>query len=101
VAPAGLGLLVEGLGGSTVLLGGYPALLGRRQPRELLRAAAEHLTPRGNASPSTRPVSRRSLPVNGRDLDLHPDGRRLAVACADSVLRVYDLGPKPAAPAKK
>jgi hypothetical protein len=29
VAPAGLGLLVEGFGGSTVLLGGYPALLGR------------------------------------------------------------------------
>jgi WD40 repeat protein len=34
------------------------------------------------------------LPTNARDLDLHPDGRRLAVACADGALRVYDMGPK-------
>ncbi len=34
------------------------------------------------------------LPANGRDLDLHPDGRRLAVACADGAVRVYDIGPK-------
>jgi hypothetical protein len=34
------------------------------------------------------------FPINGRDLDLHPDGRRLAVACADGAVRVYDLGPK-------
>ncbi len=42
------------------------------------------------------------FPINGRDLDLHPDGRRLAVACADGAVRVHDLGPKkePAPPAK-
>jgi WD40 repeat protein len=34
------------------------------------------------------------LPTNARDLDLHPDGRRLAVAGADGAARVYDLGPK-------
>ena len=33
------------------------------------------------------------LPTNARDLDLHPDGRRLAVAGADGVLRVYDMTP--------
>jgi WD40 repeat protein len=42
------------------------------------------------------------FPINGRDLALHPDGRRLAVACADGAVRVYDMGPKkePAPPAK-
>jgi WD40 repeat protein len=35
-------------------------------------------------------------PTNGRDLDLHPDGKRLAVAFADGAVRVYDLGPKKA-----
>jgi hypothetical protein len=34
------------------------------------------------------------LPNNARDLDLHPDGRRLALAFADGALRVYDAGPK-------
>jgi WD40 repeat protein len=34
------------------------------------------------------------LPQNARDLDLHPDGRRLVIACADGAVRVYDLGPK-------
>jgi WD40 repeat protein len=34
------------------------------------------------------------LPTNGRDLDLHPDGKRLAAACADGAVRVYDLSPK-------
>jgi WD40 repeat protein len=34
------------------------------------------------------------LAANARDLDLHPDGRRLAVACADGAVRVYDMGPK-------
>jgi WD40 repeat protein len=34
------------------------------------------------------------LPTNARDLDLHPDGRRLAVALADGAVRVYDAGPK-------
>jgi WD40 repeat protein len=34
------------------------------------------------------------LPANGRDFDLHPDGKRIAVACADGAVRIYDLGPK-------
>jgi WD40 repeat protein len=34
------------------------------------------------------------LPTNARDLDLHPDGRRLAVAFADGAVRIYDAGPK-------
>ena len=33
-------------------------------------------------------------PVNGRDLDLHPDGKRLAVACADGAVRIFDMTPK-------
>jgi DNA mismatch repair protein MutL len=42
-ALAELGLGVEDFGGGTVLLTGYPVLLGRRSPRELLRAVVEHL----------------------------------------------------------
>ncbi len=34
------------------------------------------------------------LPNNARDLALHPDGRRLAVAFLDNVLRVYHTGVK-------
>jgi WD40 repeat protein len=34
------------------------------------------------------------LPNNARDLNLHPDSRRLAVAFADGAIRVYDMGPK-------
>ena len=34
------------------------------------------------------------LPNNARDLDLHPDGRRLAVAFFDGPVRIYDAGPK-------
>jgi hypothetical protein len=34
------------------------------------------------------------LPMNARDLDLHPDGRLLAIAFADGALRVYEMGPK-------
>jgi len=37
------------------------------------------------------------LPAVARDLDLHPDGKRVAVAQFDGVLRVYDISPKPAA----
>ncbi len=40
---AELGLGVEDFGGGTVLLTGYPVLLGRRSPRELLRAVVDHL----------------------------------------------------------
>jgi DNA mismatch repair protein MutL len=48
-ALAGLGLAVEDFGEGTVLLTGYPALLARRPPREVLRAVAEHLAGRGRA----------------------------------------------------
>ena len=36
------------------------------------------------------------LPNNARDLDLHPDGKRLAVAFADGAVRIFDMTPKPA-----
>lgn len=36
------------------------------------------------------------LPNTGRDLDLHPDGLRLAVAHHDGKLRIYAMQPKPA-----
>jgi WD40 repeat protein len=31
------------------------------------------------------------LPTNARDLGMHPDGKRLAVACFDGAVRVYEL----------
>jgi hypothetical protein len=34
------------------------------------------------------------LPNNARDLDLHPDGRRLAVAFADGAVRLYAMEAK-------
>jgi WD40 repeat protein len=34
------------------------------------------------------------LPNNARDLDLHPDHRRLAIPFFDGALRIYDMGPK-------
>jgi WD40 repeat protein len=34
-----------------------------------------------------------ALPTNARDLHLHPDGRRLAVAFFDGAVRVYDMAP--------
>ncbi len=37
------------------------------------------------------------LPNQARDLDLHPDGLRLAVAHFDGAVRIYDMSPKPAA----
>lgn len=37
-----------------------------------------------------------TLPNNARDLDLHPDKRRIAVPFFDGFLRVYDLGPRKA-----
>jgi DNA mismatch repair protein MutL len=42
-ALAELGLDVEDLGGGTVLLSSYPALLGRRPPAEVLRAVVDDL----------------------------------------------------------
>ncbi len=35
-----------------------------------------------------------TLPNNARDLALHPDGRRLAIPCADGLIRLYDLAEK-------
>jgi hypothetical protein len=32
-----------------------------------------------------------TVPANARDLHLHPDGRRLAVACFDGAVRVYEF----------
>jgi len=34
------------------------------------------------------------LPASGRDLDLHPDGRQLAIACADSHMRIFLIDKK-------
>jgi WD40 repeat protein len=34
-----------------------------------------------------------NLPNNARDLHLHPDGRRLAIAYFDGVVRIYDMMP--------
>ena len=34
------------------------------------------------------------LPNNARDLDIHPDGQRLAVPFFDGVARLYDMSPK-------
>jgi WD40 repeat protein len=34
-----------------------------------------------------------ALPTNARDLDLHSDGRRLAVAFFDGAVRIYDMAP--------
>src|SRR3569623_930095 len=38
-----LGLEIDDFGGGTVLLGGYPHLLGKKPPCEILRAVAEQL----------------------------------------------------------
>ncbi len=35
-----------------------------------------------------------ALPVVARDLDIHADGRRLALACFDGSTRIYDMGSK-------
>jgi DNA mismatch repair protein MutL len=43
-ALADLGLLVEDFGGGTLLLHGYPAILGRRVPQDILKAVVDHLT---------------------------------------------------------
>jgi DNA mismatch repair protein MutL len=42
-ALAQLGLLVEDFGSGTVLLAGYPALLGKRSPREVFQAVVDQL----------------------------------------------------------
>lgn len=41
------------------------------------------------------------LPTVPYDLSFHPDGLRLAMACFDNTIKIYDFGPKPPdAPAK-
>src|SRR5207237_2767609 len=45
---------------------------------------------RPNQERSFHPVN---LPNNARDLHLHPDGRRLAIAFFDGVARIYDMMP--------
>jgi DNA mismatch repair protein MutL len=42
-ALAELGLGIEDFGGGTVLLTSYPAILGRRSPRDVLKAVVDHL----------------------------------------------------------
>jgi len=42
-ALAELGLEVEGFGGGTLILSSYPALLGRRSPKEMLRAVVDYV----------------------------------------------------------
>jgi DNA mismatch repair protein MutL len=48
-ALAALGLLVEDFGGGTVLLTGYPALLGKQPPKEVFQAVVDHLVSRERA----------------------------------------------------
>jgi DNA mismatch repair protein MutL len=51
-ALAELGLDVEDFGSGTLLLHSYPALLGGRSPRDLLRGVVDHLF--GEAKPPSR-----------------------------------------------
>jgi WD40 repeat protein len=39
------------------------------------------------------------LPAAAYDLSIHPDGMRLALACFDNTVKIYDLGPKSPEPA--
>jgi DNA mismatch repair protein MutL len=45
-ALAELGLEVSAFGGATVLVSSYPAILGKRSPKEILRAVVDHLVSR-------------------------------------------------------
>jgi DNA mismatch repair protein MutL len=53
-ALAQLGLEVSDFGGGTVLLGSYPAVLGKRRPKEILRAVVDYLA--GQERPPSREV---------------------------------------------
>jgi DNA mismatch repair protein MutL len=44
-----LGLRVEDFGGGTLLLTGYPAILGNRSPQSILRAVVDHLVAKDRA----------------------------------------------------
>jgi DNA mismatch repair protein MutL len=50
-ALATLGLNVEPFGGATVLLTSYPAILGRRPPRDILKTAVDHLMSKDRVPP--------------------------------------------------
>lgn len=52
---ADIGILVEPFGGSTILVQGYPAMLGRVQPAELLRQVAAQIVT------NERPLQRRDV----------------------------------------
>ena len=52
---AEMGLLVEAFGGATVLVQGYPAMLGKIAPAELVRQLAEQLA-QGHRLPQRRDV---------------------------------------------
>jgi DNA mismatch repair protein MutL len=54
-ALAELGVEVDDFGGGTVLLGGYPAVLGKRRPREILQGVVEYLMSK------ERPPSREAM----------------------------------------
>ena len=41
-----MGLIVEDFGGGTVLLSGYPALLGKRGPKAVFQGVVDHLVAR-------------------------------------------------------
>jgi len=49
-ALAELGFVVEDFGGGTVLLAGYPALLGQRSPRKVFRAVVDQLVGKGRVA---------------------------------------------------
>lgn len=46
-----------------------------------------------NADSGT-PLLDLAIPSSAFDLSLHPDGLRLAVACFDNTIKIYDMGPK-------
>lgn len=54
-ALAELGLIIDDFGGGTVLLGGYPAVLGQQPPREMLAAVVDYL------AKQDRPPTREAL----------------------------------------
>jgi DNA mismatch repair protein MutL len=54
-ALAELGLIIDDFGGGTVLLGGYPAVLGQQPPRDMLAAVVDYL------AKQDRPPTREAL----------------------------------------
>ena len=82
-----LGLEVSDFGAGTVLLGGYPALLGKRPPREILQAVVDYLA--GKDRPPTREALLNDLmalmachAAVPRGRPSHPGGDRRAAGAA-------------------